>query len=837
MMQQYLRIKAQHNDMLLLYRMGDFYELFFDDAQRAAKLLDITLTHRGQSGGEPIPMAGVPYHAVENYLARLIKQGESVAICEQMGDPALSKGPVERQVTRIITPGTLSDEALLEERQEQLLCALHQKKDHYGIATLDIASGRFHILEIKGEESLASELERLNPAELLISENLPAEPRTRCLCIKRRPRWEFEERHAKQLLNQHFHTQTLEGFGCEHLPLALIAAGCILQYCKETQRSALPHINRIQIEDRQDSVILDIHTRRNLELSRNSTQGKEHTLQSVYDHTVTPMGSRLFSRWLQRPLRDHDILRERQAAITALLDERTQNNLQTHLRSIGDMERILGRIALRSARPRDLAQLRRALEQLPHLRDHLNSLHAPLLIELRKKLGDFSALHDHLARALIENPPVLLRDGNVIAEGFDPELDELRALSDDATGFLIKLENEERERTKLSTLKVGYNRVQGYYIELSRGQASQAPVHYMRRQTLKNVERYITPDLKSFEDKVLSSKSRALAREKQLYEELLDRLHEELHELQICAESIAICDVLTNLAERANRFNLVAPQFVTEPLIDIRGGRHPVIEHVSQAPFVTNDTHLNPGHHIKIITGPNMGGKSTYMRQTALIVLLAYIGSFVPAQSATIGPIDRIFTRIGAADDLAQGRSTFMVEMIETAAILNNATAQSLVLLDEIGRGTSTFDGLALAWACVEHIALRVKALTLFATHYFELTHLPNHFDGVSNLHLRAVEHHDDIVFLYTVHPGPASQSYGLQVAQLAGVPKSVIQAAKLKLAQLETNLKPSVPTQIPTYEDPENSELLKFIDSIDPDELNPKQALEIIYQLKREFA
>ena len=840
MMQQYLRIKAEHKDMLVFYRMGDFYELFFDDAHRAAKLLNITLTARGQSAGKPIPMAGVPYHAAENYLAKLVKLGESIAICEQIGDPALSKGPVERKVVRIITPGTISDEALLEERQDNLLIAIHHDKNQFGIATLDVASGRFRVSQVDGVESLASELERLKPAEILVSEMFEHEKLLKNFRgVRRQPVWLFESEAANRLLIEQFDTKDLTCFGCNDLPIAISAAGCLLQYANDTQRGTLPHIQSLQAERAEDSVMIDASTRRNLELTTNLSGGTENTLSEVLDKTATPMGSRLLRRWINRPLRDIQILNSRQEAIQNLLDLHLYEDCHELLRGIGDIERILARIALKSARPRDLIQLRYTFSLLPEIQNKLQNISAPLLQTIAKNISTFPEQCELLQKAIVENPPVVIRDGGVIARGYDDELDELLTLSEHAGEFLINLEKQERERTKISTLKVGYNRVHGYYIEISRAQSQHAPVEYIRRQTLKNAERFITPELKTFEDKVLSAKSRALAREKLLYEELLEKLLAHLTPLQLSAEGIATLDVLTNLAERAETLELTAPQLVEEPGVDIKSGRHLVVEQVLEDPFVPNDTMLDDHRKMLIITGPNMGGKSTYMRQTALIVLMAYIGSFVPAKSASIGPIDRIFTRIGAADDLAGGRSTFMVEMTETANILHNATEQSLVLLDEIGRGTSTFDGLSLAFAVAKHLVEKTKAFTLFATHYFELTNLPELNSNAFNIHLDAVEHHDKIVFLHAVQEGPANQSYGLQVAALAGVPRDVIKQAKQKLAQLENasvtqqQFVTNSSVQNDMFADKQDDELQRALDAINLDDITPKEALDALYKLK----
>ena len=838
MMQQYLRIKSEYPDLLVFYRMGDFYELFFDDAIRASNLLSITLTSRGKSAGKPIPMAGVPFHAAENYLAKLVRLGESIAICEQVGDPATSKGPVAREVMRILTPGTVTDEALLDERKDNLLMVIYDQNNKFGIATLDITNGSFQIQNIQNQDALLAELERLRPAELLISEDSQCEKLlSHYPTLKRRPPWEFELSTSQSTLCQQFKTKDLDGFGVSKNSLAIAAAGCLLQYVKYTQRSALPHIRSIKCEANDDVVTLDASTRRNLELTNNLQGGTENTLISVLDRTSTAMGSRLLSRWIQKPLQNHKLLKERQGAITGILQDRHFETLKEILKGVADMERILARIALRSARPRDLTSLRNTLGVIPKLRLALKKLDTEKITSIDKNLGHFPDLYELLVKAIFENPPVVIREGGVIADGYDAELDELRALSKNSSDYLVELERSERERTKISTLKVGYNRVHGFYIEISRAQSEQAPVEYIRRQTLKNVERYITPELKTYEDKVLSSQSKALAHEKVLYEALIDKLIEPLDALQISAQAMAELDVLTNLAERADALNLVAPELTNTPGIIIKNGRHLVVEQVLEAPFVPNDTILDDSRRMLIITGPNMGGKSTYMRQTALITLLAYIGSYVPATSVNMGPVDRIFTRIGAQDDLASGRSTFMVEMTETANILHNATKNSLVLMDEIGRGTSTFDGLSLAWATAEYLAKDIKAYTLFATHYFELTTLAENCETIENIHLDASEHADQIVFLHAVKEGPANQSYGLQVAQLAGVPQMVIHEAKQKLQDLEAQSFTSQPVSDdqpfqPSFFEKEEHPALKKLKAIDVNELTPKAALDILYEL-----
>ncbi len=849
MMQQYLRIKAQHPDVLLFYRMGDFYELFYDDAEKAARLLDITLTARGQSAGQPIPMAGVPFHAAENYLARLLRRGCSVAICEQVGDPATSKGPVERQVVRVVTPGTLSDEALLPERRESRLVALLPGKDGFGLAALDMGSGRFTACEAAGEEALWAELERLAPSEILVpGQHGLAGLEARYASVRTRPDWEFDSAAALTALNRQFGTRDLAGFGCAQLTLGLGAAGALLLYARETQRGQLPHVRSLLHERREDSVVMDSATRRNLEIDQNLRGGEEHTVMAVLDRTRTPMGSRTLARWLHRPLRQRTAIEARQQHIGLLLEDARHTGIQDALREVGDMERILTRVALRSARPRDLLRLRLGLDALPLLASQLNASGEPALQALADGLGSYPQLASLLARAITDNPPMVLRDGGVIATGFDAELDELRALDGNAGDFLIALENRERERTGLSSLKVGYNRIHGYYIELSRGQSEQAPADYTRRQTLKNAERFITPELKAHEDKALSAQSRALAREKALYEGLLDTLNDGLAALQATATALAELDVLANLAERADSLGLCRPQLSDEPLIDIRAGRHLVVEQVLDGPFIPNDLRLDDARRMLVVTGPNMGGKSTYMRQAALIVLLAHTGCYVPASEARIGLVDRIFTRIGSSDDLAGGRSTFMVEMTETANILHNASDRSLVLLDEIGRGTSTFDGLALAWACATHLAGQLRAFTLFATHYFELISLAELYPTVANVHLDATEYADRIVFLHQVQDGPASQSYGLQVARLAGMPEAVVQAARRKLAELEQQdvQAAAQATRAPASAGhaplPAQDDLfaqaphpaVEALAGLDPDALSPREALDALYRLRQ---
>jgi DNA mismatch repair protein MutS len=845
MMQQYLRIKSQYPDILLFYRMGDFYELFYEDARRAAALLDITLTARGQSAGAPIPMAGVPYHAVESYLARLVRKGESVAICEQLGDPA-GKGPIERQVVRIVTPGTVTDAALLEERADTLVASFVSEQGRFGLAWLDLAAGRFTILQGEGSSALAAELERLKPAELLHLDGAMDPVVRPGTALRPRPPWHFELASASRLLTDQLGTLDLKGFGADELPLAIRAAGALLQYVRDTQKSAVPHIRALHVEERSDALLLDAASRRNLEIDASLTGNNSATLLAVIDSCVSSMGSRQLRRWLNRPLTGQPLLRERYHALGTLLDERRFEALRAPLAEVGDVERILARVALRSARPRDLTQLRASLGVLPAVREALAALDSPLLQALRARIGLHPQALSLLTTAIAAEPATLIRDGNVIATGYDAELDELRRISTHTDEFLLDLERRERERSGLAGLKLGYNRVQGFYIEVSRRDAERVPKDYIRRQTVKSAERFITGELKSFEDRVLGARDKALARERELYESVLTRLIDMLGPLQTTAGALAETDALGALAERAAALEWTCPELVAEPRLCIEGGRHPVVERFSEAPFVPNDLRLDAERRMLIITGPNMGGKSTYMRQAALIALLAHVGSYVPAERTVLGPLDRIFTRIGAADDLAGGRSTFMVEMTEAANILHNATARSLILLDEIGRGTSTFDGLSLAWAMARDIATRLRAFTLFATHYFELTTLAGEVEGCANVHLDATEHGDGIVFLHAVRDGPANRSYGLQVAQLAGVPRSVIGEARRYLEQLESERDrqrraaadgAAAQSELPLFvtQTPRAAEALRAaVAGIDPDELSPKAALEALYALRR---
>ncbi|WP_179996243.1 DNA mismatch repair protein MutS [Acinetobacter sp. YH16051] len=862
MMQQYLRVKMEHPHSLMFYRMGDFYELFFDDAHKAAKLLGITLTHRGKTSGKPIPMAGVPYHAAEGYLARLVKKGETVVICEQIGE-VTGKGPVERGVVRIITPGTLTDDALLNSHQSSNLVSLCLQQNQIGIALLDLSAGIFKVQQMDYlPEQLAIELSRLMPSEIVVDEdivdpNIIEQVKKQLDCpVTKRPNVDFNLNNAQKTLCDQFAVSTLSGFGIDHLPLAKAAAAALIHYAKETQKTALPHIRSIQLEQSSNFIALDPVTRRNLELVEPLFEHGTSLFQLIND-CQTAMGSRLLSRTLMQPLRDTALLDARLDAIQALIQGYHESPVRLVLKEISDIERVLSRVALGSARPRDLVQLRQACAQIPYLRHALQPIvsaqQSALIQNLNEELGDFHGLHQRLMQAIVENPPVLLRDGNVIAEGFDSELDELRKIRDHAGQFLIDLEVKERQESGIPTLKIGYNRVSGYYIELTRAQAEQAPEHYIRRQTLKNAERYITPELKSFEDKVLSSESRALAREKMLFEMLLDELRQDIAQLQMMSSAIAQIDLLANFAHQARLRNWARPEYSPEIGIKITAGRHPVVEALSKTAFTPNDTLLDYNHRLAIITGPNMGGKSTYMRQTALIALLGYCGSYVPAQTAVLGPIDRVFTRIGSADDLSTGKSTFMVEMTETSQILHHATSQSLVLMDEVGRGTSTYDGLSLAWACVLDLSKRIKCLCLFATHYFELTELSKE-SGVDNYHVTAKEMNGNLILLHKVQQGPASQSHGLQVAKLAGIPANVIKEAQNRLRILEiqqhknvnlavqddlfapatSSAEPEVIERVIEVEKP--SPALDLLRSIDVDNLTPRQALEQLYALKEQL-
>ena len=848
-MQQYLRIKAQYPDMLMFYRMGDFYELFYEDAERAAGLLGITLTQRGASAGEPIKMAGVPYHAAEQYLAKLVKAGESIAICEQVGEPNAGKGPVAREVTRIITPGTLTDAALLEDKRDCILLALCQHESTLGLAWLNLAAGLLRVQETTLQQ-LPSVLQRLQPAEVLLPELLVLpDLQDKNWALKRMPLWQFDYDTAFSALTRQFSTHDLAGFGCEDLSVALCAAGALLEYTRLTQGSAVIHITNLQAERDNIYVQMDAATRRNLEITETIRGERAPTLISLLDTCCTNMGSRLMQFWLHHPLRARQDIQQRLDAVTALMGEEQQHHtaVRSVLRQVADIERISARMALKTARPRDLSGLRDSLRQLPDILAAISACDSDRIRILQQNLKIESELLDLLNRSLLEEPGVVLREGNVIANGYDAELDELRALQENCGEFLMQLELREKERTGIPSLKVEYNRVHGFYIEVTHTHGDKIPADYRRRQTLKSAERYITPELKAFEDKALSAQDRALAREKYLYEGVLESLLEHIAILQKLAASIAEIDVLCSFAERAQTLDYIAPQWTDEAILMIEGGRHPVVEGQVEN-FVANDVQLgasSPGKaQMLLITGPNMGGKSTYMRQIALISLLAHCGSYVPAKQVRIGIMDQIFTRIGAADDLASGRSTFMVEMTETANILHNATATSLVLMDEVGRGTSTFDGLALAFAIARHLLTKNRSFALFATHYFELTKLAEEFEYVRNVHLDAVEYKHHIVFLHKVSAGPASQSYGLQVAALAGVPESVIRVARKHLVQLEQDSVEkkaqldlfAKPADTLETEEKKIHPIMAILRDLSPDELSPKQALEQLYRLKQEL-
>ena len=845
MMQQYLRLKAQHPDMLMFYRMGDFYELFFDDAEKAAKLLDITLTRRGISAGVPVKMAGVPYHAAEQYLVRLIRLGLSVAICEQIGDPDIAKGLVERQVTRIITPGTLTDTALLEEKRDCVLLALNLHEGTLGLAWLNLAAGNFRVMETL-PHNLTSELERLRPAEILLPESLDIPVLFNGVdALKRLPSWQFDTDAAIRNLSELFETRDLSGFGCDGLCPSLGAAGALLDYVRLTQGTSIVHLRELQVERDGTYVRMDAATRRNLEISETIRGEKSPTLLSLLDTCSTNMGSRLLRHWLHHPLRNPITIQHRLDDVSTLIGETGSGPylvVRDYLKRIVDIERITTRIAFKSARPRDLSGLRDSLKRLPEIISSLVGCASEHIAMLVQVMDPDVVLLSLLEDALRDEPNTMLREGNVIADGYDVELDELRAIQNNCGEFLLQLELREKNRTGIPNLKVEYNRIHGFYIEVTHAHSEKIPDDYCRRQTLKNAERYITPELKAFEDRALSAKDRSLTRERLLYGALLDTLISYVGHLQQVALSVAELDVLATFAERALTLNYTAPAFTSEAMIKIEESRHPVVENQVDN-FITNNVKLGDSRQMLIITGPNMGGKSTYMRQVALIALLAHCGSFVPAKSSCIGPLDQIFTRIGASDDLASGRSTFMVEMTETANILHNATAQSLVLVDEVGRGTSTLDGLALAFAIAQHLLDKNRSYTLFATHYFELTRLVEKFSQVANVHFDAIEHKQRIIFMHAVNEGPASQSYGLKVAALAGVPELAIQMAKeylgrLKMESVEESSKrdlfSAATFDLIGEQDTKEHPALALLYEIMPDEISPKDALEKLYMLKK---
>ncbi len=851
MMMQYLSIKAEYPDMLLFYRMGDFFELFYEDAKRAAQLLDLTLTSRNKNSEQEIPMAGVPVHASENYLAKLLLKGESVAICDQVGEPTNGKGLVERKVTRVVTPGTVTEEELLHRSKDNYLLALFQNNNSTGIAYLDLSSGRFIIQNCDSYTELLNEIERIQPVEVLIEDNLNEDLENDLsienfqnilttisdhFTLKRIPSWHFDYETSYNTLCKQFNTKDLAGFGCENHDLAISAAGAVLQYVKDTQKSALPHLDALHVQRKNDFLHIDSISRTNLEIEKSTQGDSKHSLIAILDKTACSMGARFLKTWLFQPTRNQDALRKRHTAIAEVIHSNDYLETYSLLTNCKDIERIRSRIALRTAQPRDLEALRSTFSIIPNLQQELDKYTSELLTECSTLLNGYESLSQLLNNALKEELPLLIRDGGVIKSSYDTELEQLRKISSNADQFLVDLEQKEKNTSGIASLKVAYNRIHGYYIEIPRSQSNQVPKHYTRRQTLKNAERFITPDLKAFEDDVLSAKERALKREKLLYEKLLNDLILKLEVIQNCAKGIAQCDAIINLAERAMSLNYTQPEFTNAECINIKQGRHPIIEQIRTEPFTANDIILDTERRMLLITGPNMGGKSTYMRQAALIIWLAYTGSFVPAESAIIGPIDAIFTRIGASDDLSTGRSTFMVEMTEAANILNNATNQSLVLMDEVGRGTSTYDGLSLAWSCAEHLSTINQSFCFFATHYFELTQLPEQYNTIHNVHIDAIEHNDRIVFLHAVKEGPANQSYGLQVAQLAGIPKSVIASAKIKHKQLEQQINPipSSDHQLGLDLDQNNDHpAIDFLADITPDELSPKESLEMLYKLK----
>ncbi|MDP5239820.1 DNA mismatch repair protein MutS [Uliginosibacterium sp. 31-16] len=842
MMQQYLRIKVEHPDTLLFYRMGDFYELFFDDAEKAARILDITLTTRGASGGMPIKMAGVPHHALEPYLAKIVKLGESAVIAEQVGEPGATKGPMERAVSRIVTPGTLTDAALLDERAEAPLLAVQLNRGVLGLVWLNLANGDFRLVETE-PENLISHLERLRPAEALIPESLKLPAlEARVPAIRRLADWQFDAKTAQELLTTHFGTRDLAGFGAEGLNVALAAAGALFDYARSTQRQTLAHITTLKVESEGDYLRMDAQTRRNLEISETLRGEPAPTLLSLLDLTETSMGSRWLRHALHHPLASRNACRERHAVVGALLGDAGDgplNAVAAALRPIADIERIATRIALTSVRPRELAALRESLGALDSVRAPLPQADSSLLRDIHLDLETPLDTLMLLRTAIAEEPATQVRDGGVIARGYDAELDELRDIQNNCGEFLIALEARERERTGIATLKVEFNRVHGFYIEVTHANTDKVPEDYRRRQTMKNAERYITPELKAFEDKALSAQDRSLAREKMLYEALVAQLAPQVPRLQQIAHAVALLDGLNAFAQAAARFDYRAPELSDEPGIEITAGRHPVVERQVDA-FISNDTRLAPTRRMLLVTGPNMGGKSTYMRQVALIVLLAHCGSFVPASACRIGPVDAIFTRIGASDDLASGRSTFMVEMTEAAAILNGATDKSLVLMDEIGRGTSTFDGMALAYSIAKHLLDKNQSYALFSTHYFELTRLGQDYPECANVHLGAVEHGHSIVFLHAVQDGPASQSYGIEVAALAGIPPAVVRDAKRRLRALENREVASGPQDdlFASLPEPEPAQVshpaLSALAELDPDSMTPREAMEALYALRK---
>jgi DNA mismatch repair protein MutS len=844
MIAQYLKIKADYPDTLLFYRMGDFYELFFDDAKKASALLNISLTARSKSSENPVPMCGIPYHAADNYLAKLLKNGESIAICEQVGvvDKS-SKTPVERKVVRLVTPGTLTEETLLQENQDSVITAIFQNKatsgkDKIGLASINLSAGIFSLSETD-KKSLSSNLTKINPSEILISEELQYSEGQLDISddwtIVTQAPWLFDFDTSYKTLTAHFNTKDLVGFGCEQMNNAICAAGCVFNYVRQTDQQAINVVTSITVLRQDDYLYLDNSTYLNLEIEKSLLGNYNHSLIYYLDKTATPMGARLLRRWLRQPLQNHSEIQNRLESVTAL--ENQFEPLNNSLKQINDLERILTRIVLNSAKPRDLSRLRDSLEILPQIQEQLKTTHG-FLTNIKNNIATFPEIIALLKSAIIDEPPLLIRDGGVIKEGFDAQLDTLRNIQKNASDYLLDLERREQEATGYTNLKVKYNRVHGYYIEITRLHSNKVPEHYIRKQTLKSAERFTTIELKEFEEKMLSASSKALALEKKIYQDFLATLQKDSQRLKTTTNNLATLDVLNTFAQIAQIYNLNKPTLSDDNLIDIKEGRHLIVEQMIKENFTPNDVVFNKANKMHLITGPNMGGKSTYMRQIALIVLLTHIGCFVPATYANIGVVDRIFTRIGSSDNLAKGMSTFMVEMSETANILHNATKNSLVLIDEIGRGTSTFDGLSLAWSIAIDLAKDINAYTLFATHYFELTQLEQQFKTIKNVHLDAIEHEDTIVFLHHVKSGAASKSYGLQVASLAGLPQKTITIAKAKLTSLELTptTKQTGQTQLPLFEAPiKTHPVIKKLETLDIDELTPKQALDLLYTLKKD--
>lgn len=838
MMKQYLAIKSQYPDKFLFYQMGDFYELFYQDAEKISKLLDITLTSRGQSGGSEIPMAGIPIHSVDQYLERLIGMNLSVAICNQIGDPAKSKGPVERKVVRIVTPGTLIEENLLDDRQENLTASVFVSNNQFGIATMEISSGRFLGYEVDNVAALLDTIRLINPAEIIASDNQkPLEDDT---TVHQVPSWYFDSARVENVLCELFETKFLDAFDCSEFPVATRAAGALVLYIQDLHGQALTHVNGIEYKQLSSFLNMDEVTRKNLEIEIGHDGSSQNSLVRIFDDCLTSMGARMLRRWFNAPITDRTELVARHDAVDWLTDAQLVEGLQHLLKPVVDMERILSRISMKTARPRDLIGLRNSLEILPELHDLVNNSSTPLIDSLQADLTPRQNIYEMLKAAIRDDPPNIIRDGGVLRDEYDQELGELRRIQKASGELLLQMEAEQQRATGIAHLRIRYNRVHGYYIEIPRSQQNSVPENYVRRQTVKNAERYVTEELKEFEDKMLGAKGKALLREKYLYDQILENLKPHIAEIMRCARALACLDLLVNFAHKAQELNLCRPELDNHSIIEIIDGRHPVVEQtIPGKQFIGNSTLLDESTRMQLITGPNMGGKSTYMRQIAIIALLAHTGCFVPAHSARIGFIDRIFTRIGAADDLAGGRSTFMVEMTEMASILRNASQNSLVIVDEIGRGTSTFDGLALAWSCARDLAMRIRSLTLFSTHYFELTELESELPELANVHLDAVEHGDSIVFMYKVKQGSASKSYGLQVARLAGIPDHVIASSRKKLTNMEEH-SVQVDNQQQEHSDAgpslntEEQRVLSRIQSIDADNLSPRQALDILYELSK---